>query len=497
MSSKVNELFSIERFGIALINEDGKTHSAFFVEADESTMRDPDFKDVISRKYSIDDGIFDVVLKANDPVTFMVKDLPEHLPYYAKFWRKIGIESITGIALRVGQKNLGSLFFSLDHSLYNQVSYNLLKGVCAQLSIAISNTQANERIERQLEEISMYKEQLEKEKLYLQEEVSSGYTYDDIIGKSASMQTVFHLLSQVSFTNSTVLLLGETGTGKELIARAIHNSSSRKDKLMVKVNCASIPPNLIESELFGHEKGSFTGAVERRIGKFELANKGTLFLDEIGELPLDLQSKLLRVLQEKEIERVGGKGVIKTDVRIIAATNRNLQKEVSDGNFRGDLYYRLNVFPITIPPLRERKDDIPILSSHFITKFSKNVGKNISTISSNALKALQGYRWPGNVRELEHLIERSVLLTRGNTIKEIHLPTSERRPSEAQHDDTVKTLEENERDHILKALQHCKGKIFGKGGAADLLDINVSTLNSRIKKLGIKKNHPSFRKEKD
>lgn len=488
--SKVKELFSIERFRVGLINGDGKTHSAFLVATDETIMKDPLFDDVISRQYPIDDGIFDEVMKSEDPVTFILNKLAEPLPYYAEYWRKLGIESVTGIALHVGHTNLGALFFHLDPLLYNQISNNLSKGVCAQLSIAISNIQANERIERQLTEISSYKEQLEKEKLYLQEEASSGYTYSDIVGKSDEMQNVFHLLSQVAFTNSTVLLLGETGTGKELIARAIHNSSSRKDKLLVKVNCASIPATLIESELFGHEKGSFTGATDRRIGKFEVANGGTLFLDEIGEVPLELQAKLLSVLQEKEIERVGGKNVIKVDIRIIAATNRNLYKEVLEGKFRSDLFYRLNVFPITIPPLRERTDDIIPLAFHFMRKFAKNSGKKMNNISEKVLKELKSYSWPGNVRELEHLVERSVLMTSGDTIKEVLLPTYNKKNPKLGTANKIKTHEENERDHILHVLERCNGKIFGFGGAAEVLGLKVSTLNSKIKKLGIKKINP-------
>jgi transcriptional regulator with GAF, ATPase, and Fis domain len=286
-----------------------------------------------------------------------------------------------------------------------------------------------------------------------------------------------------------VLILGETGTGKELIARAIHNESNRADKLLVKVNCAALPASLIESELFGHEKGSFTGATERKLGKFELANNGTLFLDEIGELPFDLQVKLLRVLQEREIERVGGRGSFPVDVRIIAATNRNIEKEVSEGRFRNDLYYRLNVFPIVIPPLRERKADIPLLTAYFIERYAKNAGKRITGISEKAQSAMMAYDWPGNVRELEHLIERSILLNHGPILKDVLLPGGGGGPNppSARGKDHFRTLRENEREHIVNALRKTNGKISGPGGAAELLDINVSTLNARIRKLGIKK----------
>jgi formate hydrogenlyase transcriptional activator len=301
------------------------------------------------------------------------------------------------------------------------------------------------------------------------------------------LQKVFDLISNVARSDSTVLLLGETGTGKELIARAIHNDSSRRDKLMVKVNCAAIPASLVESELFGHERGSFTGATERRIGKFELANHSTLFLDEIGEMALDMQVKLLRAIQEKEIERIGGKGVIKTDVRIIAATNRNLLKEVEAGRFRSDLFYRLEVFPIHVPPLRERKEDIPLLVSHFIEKLTRKSGKKIKHISAKVMKEMMLYDWPGNIRELEHVVERGILMTTGPTLKEIYLPQTTKETISAEI--TLKTLEQNERDHIIAALKKSDGRVRGYHGAAELLNIPPTTLHSKIKKLKIKKKH--------
>ncbi|MDF2191668.1 sigma-54 dependent transcriptional regulator [Paraflavitalea sp. CAU 1676] len=310
-------------------------------------------------------------------------------------------------------------------------------------------------------------------------------TYPGIIGASPSMQQVYSLLSQVAASHSTVLLLGETGTGKELIARAIHQHSPRRNKMLVNINCAALPANLIESELFGHEKGSFTGAIDRRIGKFELANLGTIFLDEIGDMPPDLQVKLLRALQEKEIERIGGKAPIRTDVRVIAATNRNLHHAIEQGRFRSDLFYRLNVFPITLPPLRERKEDIPLLVEHFLTRFARQEN---TRLAAGVLDQLQQCHWPGNVRELEHLIERSILLNEGSLIKKVPLPGSRsRNSSTATAEPVIKTLEEVERDHILYVLRRCGGKIFGAGGAAELLGLHVSTLNHRIRKLGIQK----------
>jgi transcriptional regulator with GAF, ATPase, and Fis domain len=297
------------------------------------------------------------------------------------------------------------------------------------------------------------------------------------------MQKVYSLMSIVARSNSTVLVLGETGTGKELIARGIHNESPRKNKLMVKVNCAALPANLIESELFGHEKGSFTGAIERRTGKFELAHNSTLFLDEIGELPLDLQVKLLRVIQERELERVGGKTTIKVDVRIIAATNRNLEEEVRAGRFRADLYYRLNVFPINLPPLRRRLEDIAPLANFFLTRHSKNTGIKVTSISNKVMQQLKTYQWPGNVRELEHLLERTILLANDSVIREIHLPKN----VNEEEVFTNQTIDEVERAHIIKTLKACMGKIAGVGGAADLLGVPSTTLHSKMKKLNISK----------
>lgn len=309
-----------------------------------------------------------------------------------------------------------------------------------------------------------------------------------IIGESAGVKRILHLISKVASSESSVLILGETGTGKELIARAIHNSSVRVGKPMIKVNCGALPANLIESELFGHEKGSFTGAFERRIGKFELADQGTIFLDEIGEMPLELQVKLLRVLQERELERIGGKASVKVNVRVVAATNRNLEKEMEAGRFRPDLYYRLNVFPIMIPPLRERKTDIPELATYFLKYYSSREKKMMQDIPDRYLSELINYHWPGNIRELENIIARSVLLSSGKEFSGCPIPSSS--PIEEQQHtqgQAIKTIAQNEKDHILMALNICNWKIYGTGGAAELLDINASTLKSRMKKLGITK----------
>jgi len=318
----------------------------------------------------------------------------------------------------------------------------------------------------------------------------SNNRFDGIIGNSPSLLQILDNIKLAAPAQISVLILGESGTGKERIAQCIHKLSPRKTKPIITVNCAAMPLELIESELFGHEKGAFTGATDKRIGKFELADGGTIFLDEIGELPLDSQVKLLRVLQEKEIEHVGGSKTIKVDVRIIAATNKKLEKEVAEGRFRLDLYYRLNVFPIELPPLRERKADIGLLAQHFVSKYSPQMGKNISGLSKGALAQLESYNWPGNIRELEHLIERSTLLAEGPQITYIQLPTAE--PATEQgtvqfNDGKLKTLEEMEAQHILNVLRNCNGKVCGMGGAAEILGLPPSTLNSKIKKLGIKR----------
>ena len=355
--------------------------------------------------------------------------------------------------------------------------FDLIESLANQISIAGSNIIAKAEVKKQLIEISRCKK--------------NSHHYSEILGDSSTMQMTFRLVSQVAASDSTVLVLGETGTGKELIARAIHANSPRKNKSMVKVNCAALPASLIESELFGHERGSFTGATNRRLGKFELANGGTLFLDEIGEMPLELQVKLLRALQEREIERVGSNATIKVDVRIIAATNLELEKEMEEGRFRSDLYYRLNIFPISLPPLRDRREDIPLLASHFIRRFATKTGRNINAMTDSVMQELMQYSWPGNIRELEHMIERSVLQETGDTIKHIQLPSPRRCPisSSSKEDFVPKSIDQHERECILKTIKHCRGRISGEHGAARLLGVPPSTLNSKMKRLGIRREY--------
>lgn len=312
------------------------------------------------------------------------------------------------------------------------------------------------------------------------------------VGDGLRLQQVLQHLSIVAPSETSVLITGESGTGKEKMAELIHRLSNRASRPLIKVNCAALPSELIESLLFGHEKGAFTGALERRIGKFEQANGGTIFLDEIGEMPVDMQVKLLRVLQDREIERIGSSHAQKVDVRIISATSRNLEKEVADGRFRMDFYYRLNVFPLHLPPLRERRDDIPALVDYFLDIHCRNFEKSAMAVSPKVMEMLTLYSWPGNIRELEHLIERAVLMCEGNTINHITLPEKiDYTPP--PREERVKTIQENEREHIIEVLRRCNGKIFGKGGAAELLSMNVSTLNYRIRKLGINKEELRFR----
>ena len=324
----------------------------------------------------------------------------------------------------------------------------------------------------------------EQEKRYLEEEIITTHQFEAIVGENPGLKRVMKQVENVAATDATVLILGETGTGKELIARAIHQLSPRRDRAIVKLNCSAIPAGLLESELFGHEKGAFTGAIAQKIGRLELAHQGTFFLDEVGDLPLELQPKILRALQEKEFERVGGTRTIPVNVRLVAATNRDLAKMVNEGKFRNDLYYRLRVFPVTIPPLRERADDIPLLVQYFLNSHSKRMGRRIETIPTETMRTLVKWRWPGNVRELENFIERSVILTQGSVLR---APLAELEAAEGPAALTDSNLEAAEREHILRVLRECKGMVGGASGAAERLGLKRTTLNSKIKKLKIKR----------
>ena len=366
---------------------------------------------------------------------------------------------------------------------FDPEQFELLGIFADQAAVAIKSAHLFTELER-------YKQRLQVENAYLQEEIRAERGFEDIVGQSAALRAVLRKVKQVAPVDTTVLLTGETGTGKELIARAIHELSPRKDRPLIKINCGAIPQGVVESELFGHEKGAFTGALQRRIGRFELADKGTLFMDEVGELPLDTQAKLLRVLQEQEFERLGGARAIKVDVRLVGATNRDLEVEIGDSRFRADLYYRLNVFPIRVPPLRERPDDIPSLVRHFLAQFQRKLAKPLRGVTPDGMRRLTEYPWPGNIRELQNVLERACVLARRPVVDVTTALGGSDQPGPDAipvADERILTLDEHEQQQIRRALEEAGGKIHGPGGAASLLGINASTLRSRMEKHGMTK----------
>jgi formate hydrogenlyase transcriptional activator len=493
---KLKQLLGFTNTGMTFADKEKMTCTPVLADPESTARSHPEYIRSYSRVYPIYDGLgFEQAFTSTKPVVFNLVDLAKkgNMPLYVTIPYESGLKRMCITRLCHRGEILGFwLIYYDDESSFDDGRLRLIEGLSDQLSVALSNIIANDIIARNLQTVSHQKQQLKEEKTYLMEEIAKSNNSWDLVGEGRAMQAIFKLVEQVAEWDSTVLILGETGTGKELIARAIHNRSPRKNKMMVKVNCAALPALLIESELFGHERGSFTGAFERRIGKFELAHDGTLFLDEIGELPLELQVKLLRALQEREIERVGGKTTIKVNVRIVAATNRDLEKEMIAGRFRSDLYYRLNIFPIQLPPLRERKEDIPFLTAHFIKLHAKKIAKRIEAVNPTVLQELMKYNWPGNIRELENILERSVLLSSGNTIQKVNLPTTKlgvETQSESEMPVRLQSLAENEKLHILSVLKYCGEQVAGKNGAASILGIPASTLISRMKRLGITKAH--------
>jgi formate hydrogenlyase transcriptional activator len=368
----------------------------------------------------------------------------------------------------------------LDDHPFSQDEVEFLSRVASQVAIAVENASA-------FREIAELKEKLAGEKLYLEEEIRTEHNFEEIIGQSAALRRVLRLVETVATTPSTVLIHGETGTGKELIARAIHHLSPRRDRTFVKLNCAAIPLGLLESELFGHEKGAFTGAISQKIGRFELAHQGTLFLDEIGDIPLEPQAKLLRVLQEQEFERLGGTRTTRVDVRLIAATNRDLAKMVSEQKFREDLYYRLNVFPIAAPPLRERREDIPLLVRYFVQQFARRADKQIEAIPKETMEVLVQWSWPVNIRELQNVIERAVILSAGS---QLQVPLSDFKTEATSVSSAVASLVSVEREHIVRVIREARGVIGGPLGAAARLGMKRTTLQARMRKLGISRQVP-------
>ena len=395
----------------------------------------------------------------------------------------MGMQSGVWVPLLHRERTLGTLAVaSRLENAFSQHDAEMLTQVAGQVAMSVNNAMA-------FKQIAELRDRLTQEKQYLEEEINLEHRFEDIVGESTGLRSVLREIATVAPTDATVLIQGETGTGKELLARAIHRLSPRSERTFIKLNCAAIPAGLLESELFGHEKGAFTGAIARKIGRVELAHEGTLFLDEVGELPLELQPKLLRALQEREIERLGGTRSIPINVRLIAATNRDLAKMVADKEFRSDLFYRLKVFPVFAPPLRDRTADIPILVRHFVSRHARRMGKTIETIPPETMDALMAWKWPGNIRELENYLERAVILTRGTVL---HAPLAELESMQDDEEDdeaasTNPTLQAAERETILRALREAKGMIGGAGGAAERLGLKRTTLNSKMKKLGIER----------
>jgi formate hydrogenlyase transcriptional activator len=425
---------------------------------------------------TIDGSATGYVFKTGEPRIFSASDL-EAFPESA-FICSRGIRTACAVPLATAHGIMGTLNLgAFAEDAFSPRQFPLLTRVAGQIAIALRNAFSYERIEA-------LNAQLAREKLYLEDEIRSENQFGEIVGRSRALARVLREIRTVAPTDSTVLITGETGSGKELVARAIHEASRRHEQAFVKLNCAAIPTGLLESELFGHEKGAFTGAINARVGRFELAHRGTVFLDEIGEIPLELQPKLLRVLQEREFERLGSSRTVRTDARLIAATNRDLASLVTEQKFREDLFYRLNVFPVVVPPLRERREDIPMLVRHFAQEFARRMKKSIETIPSETMEALIRYEWPGNIRELQNLVERAVILSPGQTL-EVPLAALATRASAPSPAGAEETLQAADRRHIISALERSNWVIAGPNGAAARLGVKRSTLQFRMRKLGI------------
>jgi formate hydrogenlyase transcriptional activator len=429
--------------------------------------------------FAVEDDPGGLVLQTQRPLILSTLAEAARWPRYLERVGPLGANSVCILPLTTARQRLGTLVLaSTQEHAYDDADLDFLQRLAKQVAVAFENALAFDCIEQ-------LKEKLEKEKVYLEEEIRNYTNFEEIIGESAALKRVLKEVETVAPTNSTVLIIGETGTGKELIARALHQLSPNSARTFVKLNCAAIPSGLLESELFGHEKGAFTGAIMQKIGRFELAHQGTLFLDEVGDIPAELQPKLLRVLQEQEFERLGSTRTIRVNVRLVAATNRDLPRMVEDGQFRSDLYYRLNVFPIVLPPLRQRTGDIPRLVRHLTQKFARRMGRQIETISTEVMDALVQYGWPGNVRELENVIERAVILSPG---AELQIPIGQLKPMTvplSRPTDGDVSLADAERQHILRALDETNWVLGGAGGAAARLGMKRTTLQSKMKKLNI------------
>ena len=480
ISSCLRQVLKTDVTGVSLYDKETNQFRAYMFDL-------PDNLDAINEgtMMPIEGSVGGLAFNSGRPV-FIPRLYPE-MPdsEFDRAFVEAGLKSGGVVPLIAHDRKLGVLgVASFREDSLSEDDRDFLCHTANQIAIAVENALA-------YQEIESLKNKLASEKVYLEEEIKSQYNFAEIVGQSTALKRVLRQVQTVAPTDSAVLLCGETGTGKELIARAIHDLSTRRERTLVKLNCAAIPTGLLESELFGHEKGAFTGAIAQRVGRFELANKGTLLLDEIGEIPLDLQPKLLRVLQEQEFERLGSSRTIKTDARVIASTNCDLPQMVAEKKFRSDLFYRLNVFPITIPALRERKEDIPLLVGYFTQKHSLRMNKKVDIITKESIDALCDYDWPGNVRELENFIERAVILSSGI---ELQVPLNELRSAvtslannnEPQRTAKPTSLEDVERAHIEDVVRQTRGVIGGKGGAAEILGLPISTLRNRMKKLGLK-----------
>lgn len=484
------EFLQADRGVLYLVKDEGEVPVMDFPPRLAWPARDPVWSNVMSLMKSEPDCseklqyLFDRWFNGEIVRFTHLDELPEEARQLKEFYNRIGIKSYLSVPLTVAGSVLGALVVATERD-YRDWPVELLPRIRLFAEVfgnALVRKKSEEKFQAALSEITVLKEQIEADYVYLKEEINTEHAFGKIVGKSKAIKEVLRKIRQVAATNATVLLLGETGTGKGLFAGTIHDASVRKHRPLIHVNCAALAPGLIESELFGHEKGAFTGAQSRRLGRFEKANGSTLFLDEIGELPLELQPKLLRALQEGEIERVGGTGTLKVDVRVIAATNRDLEKEVRAGRFRSDLWYRLNVFPVYIPPLRERAEDVPLYLNFFLDKYCREMGKRFRAVPVKTVMALQGYSWPGNIREVENLVERAVI-TSSDEVLQIEVP----RTHSGFPNGLSEALDELEKEHITKILEASLWRISGPRGAAKRLNINPSTLRARIKKLGIKR----------
>ncbi|WP_324673249.1 sigma 54-interacting transcriptional regulator [Hymenobacter sp. GOD-10R] len=487
VATEINRVVPYDYFGVRIRRQGGnrealvelrKEADGTFEPLDPNRWNDvPNYNEMEAEAFEL---FVQPALYSDEKFAALAKDYR----LFDKIRQQYGTCSIMTAPLWVQDDRAAALILSSrQNSSFTEEDLELIMGLVPQITLALQNLFAFEQIES-------LRAQLERERTYLMDEINTTANFGEFIGNSPALQPALTRIQQVAPTDTTVLVTGETGTGKELAARALHNLSPRRDRALIKLNCAALPAQLIESELFGHEKGAFTGAVDRRIGKFELADGGTIFLDEIGELPLDLQAKLLRVLQEKEFERIGGRRVIKTDTRIIAATNRILEDEVAAGHFRADLYYRLNVFPIKLPALRERPEDIEPLIRFFLERLTKKMAKPVRGLRERDLRAMQQYSWPGNIRELEHVLEQAVIVSTGPFLEFAGFSAAAAQaspPIPLPDHGAIKTLRDQERDHILAALKRTGGRVSGPNGAAVLLDINAKTLEARMKKLGIRR----------